>query len=163
MATAIGFDPGTWNSTVIGPFTLGQVYDFQGRLFRYFQNSATAAIADGTVCCRYSSPAIGASAASFTVIGSNRTTALAGTPAAKIVVCVGVGAVSASNYGFGLVLGIHTNVLSTSSTLGTLQKAYLTGSDQCTDGAAAGDLTFGTCLVATSGGRAVVDVMLMGR
>lgn len=162
MATALSFNP-TWVSTTLAPYTLGAVYTdaATGYMYKCVQ-VVTAAGADGVLVCRYSSPAIGASlAATGIVIGANRTTALAGTPAAIIPVGVLVAAVPINSYAFAMVYGIHTNVLSTSSTLGTLQKASGTN-DTCTDGASAGDKTFGFCLVATSGGRCVVDVRAAG-
>lgn len=155
MATPIGFDPSTWNSTTAAPFTVGAVYTFRGFQYRYVQ-VVTAACSLGAVMCRYDALSV----PSGKVIGANRTTALTGTPAALIVVGVGVGDISINNYGFILVSGVHPFVKSTSSTLGNWQKASGTN-DTCTDATASiarSDGIFGIALSSTSGGLCQVDL-----
>lgn len=157
MATAIGFDPATVNQTTAAPWTLGQIVERLDtttglyRLYKFVQVK-TAACADGTVMCRYNAAGL--------VIGANRATALAGTPIASIWAGVGIGAISINNFGFVMIHGIHTNVLSGTSTLGRWQMPIATN-DTCGDATASlayTDSVFGQCLVATSGGRATIDI-----
>ncbi len=155
MATPIGFNPAIVNSTTVGDFALGEVREWQGKLYRFVQ-VVTAACADGAVMCRYDA----AATPSGKVIGANRTTALTGTPVALLVVGVGIGAITINNYGFIQVSGVHINVLSTSSVLGRWQKASGTN-DTCTDATASVAYTeaiFGLALTSTSGGRCQVDL-----
>ena len=94
------------------------------------------------------------------VIGANRTTALTGSLSAVIVVGVGVGVITINYYGFVQVSGVHTNVLSTSTTIQRWQIASGTN-DTCTDAPAtltSASLIFGESLAATSGGRAQVKL-----
>lgn len=153
MATPIGFDPATWNSSVVEPFTLGQTVEYQGKYYRLFLNANGAsdnAVADGDVL-------LAASATSETWcnalngVGS----ALTNNPPKG----VGIGAVSKNYYGFALVKGIHTNVKSTSTTAGFPQKISATAAT-CTDQSASTIRAIGVALTATSGGRCTVDVDL---
>lgn len=142
-----GFDPATYNVATSTGFTVGGLYSASnGKLYRFI-NVVTAAGADGVVFVRSGS-------SEGVVIGCNRG-GVAGT-----VYCVGVGVITINNFGFGLVLGTHTNVLSTSSNAGRWQTASGTN-DTCTDASASIARTeglLGMALTTTSGGRCTVDV-----
>lgn len=157
MATPIGFDPSVVNTQTTGSFTLGELREWNGKMYRFVQ-VVTAACADGTVMCVYDAT----TPASGKVIGANRTTALAGTPIASIVVGIGIGAITINYFGFIQVSGVHTNVLSGTSTLGYWQCAVATN-DTCGDATASIARTesiFGQCVKATATGRA--HVLLKG-
>lgn len=150
MATPIGFDPSVYNSSSnTEGFTLGQTYDYNGRLFRFVQNSTDAALANGAV-------AVWASLTNYVVTGASRATAIGGV-APNAPAGVAVGAVSISNYGFILVKGLHTAVISTATTALVPQMASATA-DTCTDVAAATDNPFGVSLTATAAGICTVQV-----
>lgn len=157
MSTEIGFDPSTWNSSTAAPFTVNAVYSYQGKQYRYVWVQ-TAACADGAVMCDYDAVGSASAADSGKVIGANRTTALTGTPAAKLVVGIGVGVITINYYGFVQVSGVHNNVMSTGSTLGNAQCASGTN-DTCTDATASvarTEAVFGWAKSSTSGGRCIV-------
>lgn len=154
MATQIGFDPSTWNATAEAPFKLGQLVERSGVLYRYVLVQ-TAACADGAVMCEYDAT----TPASGKVIGAHRTSALTGTPAAIIVVGLGIGAISIGRYGFLQVSGVHTNVMSGTSTLGRWQMASAATNDTCNDctsSIAYTEAVFGIALSSTGGARCIV-------
>lgn len=153
MATPITFDPATWNSATAAPFTVGGVYSYLGRLFRYALNAADAAIADGVVCTR-------ASATAFTITGCSRATALTGaTTIGGIAAGVGVGAISVSQYGFLLVFGDHTNVLGVATvSVGREQILSATADSGVDKSAQVYYPTFGTALTTLTGARYSVAV-----
>lgn len=153
MATPVSFDPSTYTATAEAPFTLGARYTYLGREFRFLLNANGAsdnAIADGDVL-------LWASASAYTVcnalngVGS----ALALNPPAA----VGTGVAAKNKYFFALTKGRHTNVKSTSSSAGVLQKQSATAAT-CTDQTAATIGSIGLALTATSGGRCTVEVNL---
>lgn len=151
MALAASFDPATYNKSTPNEFKLGAVYsNGDGNLYT-FVHVNTADCADGAVMCWYST-------GDAEVIGANRTTALVGTPAAAMFAGLGKGVITAGNYGFIQVWGIHKNVLSGTSTLGMWQCPIATN-DSCGNATASMARTesiFGRCLVATSAGRCTV-------
>ena len=160
MATPVYFDPATWNSSVAAPFTLEARYSWQGREYRYFRNANGAsdnAIADGDVwvfaATSVSGTTVNAGVVSNALAGTG--TGLPLNPPAG----VGVGTVTKNYYGFLLVRGRHSNVKSTSSTAGTLQKVSATAAT-CTDQTGATIPSIGKALTATSGGRCTVEVNL---
>jgi hypothetical protein len=154
MATPVYFDPATWNSSTVAPFTLGGVYSWEGKLYRYVRAAGTA-VADGDV--------VGWNdATTYTVIGANRTTALVGTPACLSAAGVGVGTITANYYGFVLVVGLHTNVKGVATvTLQRAQKASGTN-DSGTDVTNAYDPAFGTAVTTITAGRYSVQVSCLG-
>lgn len=143
-----GFDPATYNVATSTGFTVGGLYSASnGKLYRFI-NVVTAAGADGVVFVRSGS-------SEGVVLGCNRG------GVAGAVYCVGVGAITINNFGFGLVLGTHTNVLGVATvTAGRLQKASGTN-DSGSDVTNAYDPSFGTAITALSGGRYTVDVRCM--
>jgi hypothetical protein len=152
MPTPVSFDPATYNSTTIGDFTLGAIYEYLGRQFRFIQNTVDAAIADGTVCTW-------ASATTYLITGCSRASALTGaTTLGGPPAGVGVGAISTSNYGFLLVVGLHTNVLGVATiTLGRQLRLSATA-DSVDNVSNAYDPVLGESVSALSGGRVSVAV-----
>lgn len=150
MATPVGFDP-SYNATTTGPYTLGQVLEYNGRSFRFVKNAADAAIADGVVCVKTTT--------SNVVTGASRATALLGaTTLGSPCAGVGIGAISTGNYGFILIFGRHTNVLGVATvTAGRLQRCSTTA-DSGDNVSNAYDSSFGEAITALSGARYTVDV-----
>lgn len=151
MPTAVGFDPSVYTSTVSTGFTLGAVYSYQDKLYR-FVHVNTANLGVGAVVCAYNST-------NGEVIGANRTTALAGTPAAATTVGVIPVAVNAGSYCFAQVSGNAVHISGT-STLGRWQMAIATNdtAGDATASLARTDSLLGICVVATSGGFATTQL-----
>lgn len=142
------FTPSTYNSSSGTGFIAGALYsNGDGKEYR-FVNFVSAG-ADGAIMCVYDT------SGSY-VIGANRTTGLAGTPAATMFVGIAVGTVTAGNWGFVQTDGNHLNVLSGTSTLGRWQCPIATNDSagDATASIARTESIFGRCIVATSGGRA---------
>ena len=160
MATPVSFDPGTWNSSVEAPFTLGARYSYLGREFIYVRNANTAgdnAVEDGD-CCVWAATAVSGTTRNAGVVSDG----LAGTGSSLPLnppAGVAVGAITKNYYGFLLAKGDHTNAKSTSSSAGVEQKISATAGT-CTDQTAATIKSFGVCLVATSGSRCTLRVDL---
>lgn len=149
MATAIGFDPGTWNSLNAAPFTVGGIYSYQGQLYQFVQ-VVTAAGADGVVFIR-------SGASKGIVLGANRG------GVAGAVAGVGVGAITINQYGFIMVFGTHSNVLGVATvTAGRRQMASGTNDSGTDVGANAYSPSFGIALTGLTGARYQVDVRCLG-
>jgi hypothetical protein len=147
------FNPATYNSTTGTGYTLGAVYDIgDGNLYK-FVHVNTAATTAGAVMCVYSS-------AKGEVIGANRTTALAGTPAAVMPVGIVPGVIGIGNYGF-VQVGGYAVIISGTSTLGRWQMPVATNdtAGDATASLARTDGLIGMCIVATAGGFATVKLM----
>jgi hypothetical protein len=152
VANPIGFDP-TYNAATVGDYTLGAIYSSGPKDYIFVLNANGAsdnAIADGDVC-------YWASATTYTVCNALNGTgsALAGNP----FIGVGIGAIAKNQYGFLQFRGLHTNVKSTSSTAGVVQKVSATAAT-ATDQTAATIDNIGTGLTATSGGRCTVAIRM---
>lgn len=148
-------DPSTFNSSTANGITLGTIGQWQGKLYRFVQNAnggSDNALADGDVVAWASATAYSVS----NVLVAGGGSSLTGNPPAGVA----VGSVTKNYYGWILIYGLHTNVKSTATTAGVMQKISAT-SATCTDQTAATIGSIGTALTATSGGRCTVAVRCM--
>lgn len=151
MATALNFDPGTWNSSVAAPFTLGDLYASGGKTYLYVQLTDAVNATNGMVAER-------ASTSSY-IVTVDRS---GGSALGRFPKGVFVGNVTAGNFGFVQILGIHSAVKDAAGALTARVKVI---SHATTDGDSAPataytDITIGVCLANSSGGVAPVDLWL---
>lgn len=146
MPTPSNWDPSSYNQATTGGFTLGAVYEYLGREYRFILLSASSAALVATDLTEW------ASSTTYTVAKSKDAAALGRIPAG-----VAMGSITAGNYGFVLVRGIAT-VKSNSSTTGKPQVSDTGIAGTCNDTAAATSAPFGVALTGTSTGTCVVMV-----
>lgn len=149
MPTPLTLDPGTWNSSVAAPYTLGALYETGGKMYMYVLLTDAVNASNGMV-------AEMASTTAYTVTVDRS----GGSSLGRGPVGVFVGSVTAGNYGFIQVEGIHSAVKDAAAGLTALVKVT---SHASTDGDAAPataytDKIIGFALAATAGG--VAPVML---
>lgn len=151
MPTALTFDPGNWNSSTAAPYTLGALYEDAGKVYTYVLLTDAVNATNGMVAEQ-------ASTTAYTVSVDRD----AGTTLGRAPVGVFVGSVTAGNYGFIQVRGIHSAVKDAANALSALGKVT---SHATTDGDAAPttaytDKTIGYALANAAGGVVAVDLRM---
>lgn len=110
MPTALPFDPSTINSSVVAPYTLGDVYQTNGKLYQYVQlvndTGTSGTPGNGWV--------VEATSTSAYIVTADRAS---GSAIARSPVGVLVGTVTLGNYCFMQIHGIHTAVKNTGDTI----------------------------------------------
>lgn len=152
MATPVGFDPANYNSSSNAEgFVLGQVYDYNGRLFRFYKTVDAVNVLNGMVV-------EWASTTTYNVTVDRA----GGSSLGRNPVGVAVGSVTAGNYGFFLVLGIHSAVRDAANALtaGVKVIPHATTDGDAAPATAYTDRVIGVCLANASGGVAPVHVQL---
>lgn len=150
MPTPLNFDPGTWNSTVATPYTLGGIYETGGKLYQYVQLIDAVPGTNGMV--------VEAASATSYLVTVDR---VGGTSLGRIPVGVLVGSVTAQNFCFMQVAGIHPTVIdAANATTVTGPVTSLAATDgNCGPITASTDIVIGVAL-ANPGVTGVVPVWL---
>lgn len=115
MPTALNFDPGTWNSTVEAPYTLGAEYETGGKTYMYVQlSSQSVAGANGMI----------PEQAHLTeyIVTVERATVTAPTTLGRAPMGVLVGTVTAGNFCFMQTRGLHSAVKDAANAISALDK-----------------------------------------
>lgn len=158
MPTPLNLDPGTWNSTVAAPYTLGETYSVGGKLYKYVLLSGAGGAVNATngmVAEQYI-----ATGHTVTLDRSDSTSSGLG----RAPVGVFVGAVTAGNYGFIQIEGIHSAVKDAANALALLGKvaSHATVDGDAKAVAAYTDITIGWALAAAGGGTVPVYLTMGG-
>lgn len=157
MPTAIGFDPSTYDSDVLAPYSLGEVYTVpgSGKLYRVFKyvDFATAPHGDGDVM-------EWASTTTYSVTADRS----GGTSLGRMPAGVACRAAVANNhYQFFLVQGLHSTIgdAANGCTAGRKLTTHATTDGDAANVVNAYDISFGDCIDATSSTTCIVHVRLL--
>jgi len=151
MATALLFDPGTVNSSAVAPYTLGGVYSDGSRLYQCIQLTDAVNGANGMV--------VEAASTTSYIVTVDRA---GGSSLGRIPRGVLVGTITAGNYGFALIYGIHSAVKDAANALTAAVKVttHATTDGDSAPATAYTDKIIGVCLANASGGSAPVFVQI---
>jgi hypothetical protein len=140
MPTPINWDPASYNLDTAGDYTLGAVYEYQGREFRFILNDDTGsngvALASGELC-------EWTSKTTYWVTEARATLSLGRCPAG-----VAVGTIDKGNYGFLCVRGRVLCKSASGTTVGVPQASSAT-QGEVVDAAAATEPVIGVALEAS--------------
>jgi hypothetical protein len=146
MPTALSFDPGTWNSTVAAPYTLGAIYETGGKQYKYVQlvNDAGTSGTPGNGW-------VVEATASDNIVTVDRT---GGSSLGRAPVGVMVGTVTLGNFCFVQILGPHSAVSDSGNTVSALGKITSVATQDGDAGATTAytDITIGWATANATGG-----------
>lgn len=111
MSTALKFDPGTINQAAAAPYTLGQVYSNGSALYEFVQLTDAVNATNGMVAEQASTTGY--------IVTVDRA---GGSAVGRAPRGVFVGNVTAGNYGFIQIRGIHSAIKDAANALTTLTK-----------------------------------------
>lgn len=125
MPTPVGFDPSSYNSATSGGFNPGSIYEYNGSLYKFIKTVDAVNVTNGMV--------LELASTSGTQYGTVDRSG--GSSVGRIPIGVAVGSITAGNYGFILIKGVHTAIKDALNTMTAVgDKATTHGS---TDGDAA--------------------------
>lgn len=152
MPTPIGWDPTAFNQSTPGGFTLGALYEYNGRWFRFFQVGGGTPLTNGDVC-EFASTSTYLACQSLDAASRGRH---------PCGVAVGGGALN--NYVFLLVLGLHTAVKDAANacTAGQKMRVHAATAGNAQNVAGFADDCFGKCMQNGAAGVTVVQVACLG-
>lgn len=155
MATAIGWDPSVINQSTTGDFTLGEIREYNGRLFEFVKLTDAVNATSGMI-------AEAGSASTESTVTVDRS---GGSSLGRIGRGVFVGNVTAGNYGFILIRGLHAAVKDAAGALSSVGLKVTTHATTDGDAAAATaytDKIIGIVYTVSAAGVAGVRVQIGG-
>lgn len=153
MPTPVGFDPSSYNSATSGGFNPGSIYEYNGSLYKFIKTVDAVDVTNGMV--------LEIASTSGTQYGT--VDRALGSSVGRIPMGVAVGTITAGNYGFILIKGVHTAIKDAANAVnavGAKATTHATVDGDAAKASAYTDNIFAVALTAASAGtfRGLVDI-----